>query len=429
VNALNLLLELLKYASVVVGSASGLIGATTETKDKTTGKPNAAGKWVISIIIGSVIVGVASQAITSAIQHGQDRENQANTKSQQDQLKNILNLAKNTTTTLTDLHKSAQGTVLETQRLADEQKRIVKESNKVLSSLNRIEGQSSRLNSKMTLQQESQRQNLLTTLHLQAEQKDAQRGITRNLYPLRPLSVYYRLSFRTSEDVFRSYVARLRTAIDNNPSHTRIDGMDMIGSEGVGKEIVSISGGSPYMPSASIPNERYAGGLLAVSQVILEIRTREGMRNKGEHSLMSMACHGAAAYVKPLLQQKILTQDITTMPMSVRLTVDFGKHTIVQTVDTELVTLLGDGGTLLSLADLPGKWLTITPHTGGVVPENIGLEVFTYRNGLYLSPHNKFEKLYRFSSFERAKPDHPLYDRDAPVFYMQIKRDLIGIGL
>jgi len=60
---LSIILELLKFIALGIGSASGLVGTLTETKDKSTGKLSRGGKAIIALIVASGVVAASTLSI------------------------------------------------------------------------------------------------------------------------------------------------------------------------------------------------------------------------------------------------------------------------------------------------------------------------------------------------------------------------------
>lgn len=72
----RLLLEILKYLSIIIGSVSGFIATYADTRDKATDKPNKAGKALILIILLSFFISIVSQAIDTKLQNDEAKADQ-----------------------------------------------------------------------------------------------------------------------------------------------------------------------------------------------------------------------------------------------------------------------------------------------------------------------------------------------------------------
>src|SRR5690348_92208 len=92
---LNLILDVLKFGAIAVGSISGLIGTLTETKDKTSGKPTLWGKRIVALIVVSGIIAVTTQSIELYLKHQSDiKEENARKKAAQDTNNILTNASK-----------------------------------------------------------------------------------------------------------------------------------------------------------------------------------------------------------------------------------------------------------------------------------------------------------------------------------------------
>lgn len=69
---LKLILDVLKFGAIAVGSISGLIGTLTETKDKESGKPTPWGKRIVALIVISGIIAMTTQSIEIYLKHRSD---------------------------------------------------------------------------------------------------------------------------------------------------------------------------------------------------------------------------------------------------------------------------------------------------------------------------------------------------------------------
>jgi hypothetical protein len=260
---------------------------------------------------------------------------------------------------------------------------------------------------------------------ISVQTKDAQQNIQRTLHPLRPLSVFYIITYRLADNAFTSYLAKIRRVLDELPERTEvtsIQGAEVDRRKGRYKEIVTIPSTSTLMPDYRDP---VAKKVLTISNLTMEIRTTKEFQEGRPDSSLSLACYTA---VPDSLTDLLGTFDITArrdlshIPMSIMLTVDFDKGIIKQRVDTEALSFLGNGGVLFSILDVEDKWLVLNPFTYPVARENVISLRFSYRNGAYLSPYVPFGQVYSFSEdqLHKISAGQPLFNDRLPVFYKQI---------
>src|SRR5882762_9095651 len=74
---LSLVLALLKFVALGIGTASGLVGTMAETKDKSTGKLTRGGRTIIGFIVASGVVAASTQAIEVYLKMVADRADRA----------------------------------------------------------------------------------------------------------------------------------------------------------------------------------------------------------------------------------------------------------------------------------------------------------------------------------------------------------------
>lgn len=74
---LTIVLEILKFVALGIGAASGLVGTTTETKDKLTGKLTRGGRTIIGLIVASGVVAGSTQAIEVYLKRVADQADRA----------------------------------------------------------------------------------------------------------------------------------------------------------------------------------------------------------------------------------------------------------------------------------------------------------------------------------------------------------------
>src|SRR5437868_11532049 len=92
---LKLILDVLKFGAIAIGSISGLIGTLTETKDKKSGKPTPWGKRIVALIVISGIIAVTTQSIELYLKHKSDETEEKARKDAADKTKAILDNASN----------------------------------------------------------------------------------------------------------------------------------------------------------------------------------------------------------------------------------------------------------------------------------------------------------------------------------------------
>lgn len=101
----KLILDVLKFGAIAVGSVSGLIGTLTETKDKTSGKPTLWGKRIVALIVLSGTIAVTAQSIELYLKRQSDiKEEDARKKAAVD-TNNILTNASKAATGIDDAIK------------------------------------------------------------------------------------------------------------------------------------------------------------------------------------------------------------------------------------------------------------------------------------------------------------------------------------
>jgi hypothetical protein len=67
-----LIFQILKYASLLIGSTTGIIGTLSDTKDKKTKKLTKSGKTLISLLVISMIVAIISQSFEIRLKQIED---------------------------------------------------------------------------------------------------------------------------------------------------------------------------------------------------------------------------------------------------------------------------------------------------------------------------------------------------------------------
>lgn len=73
---MELFLQILKFASLAVGTASGLIGTLRETKEKGTDRLTKSGRLLVSLLVISGFIAISSQSIESYLKHKADVRNE-----------------------------------------------------------------------------------------------------------------------------------------------------------------------------------------------------------------------------------------------------------------------------------------------------------------------------------------------------------------
>jgi hypothetical protein len=121
---LKVVLEILKFCAITIGSISGLIGTLTETKDKITGKITPWGKRIVGLIVLSGIIAVSTQSIESYLKRVADREDHDRRVADEQRTQAILDKAKIIGEELGKQGESIGKTVAEVERTSSNVKSV-----------------------------------------------------------------------------------------------------------------------------------------------------------------------------------------------------------------------------------------------------------------------------------------------------------------
>jgi hypothetical protein len=131
---LKIVLGVLKFAAIAVGSVSGIVGVLTKTKDQVTGKPTPWGRRLVGLIVVSGLIALLTQSIESYLRVQSDREMASKAKEAAAKTADILNAANkaadDTTTIQTKIAQSLdtlERNVEETKKIRDRAQALLAE--------------------------------------------------------------------------------------------------------------------------------------------------------------------------------------------------------------------------------------------------------------------------------------------------------------
>ncbi len=394
---LRTVFESLKYLSIVVGSASGLIGATTQTKDKETGRPNAAGKWLIGIIVGSLIIGVTSQGVESTLKRRQEVAARAAADAQRAKLDNLVGTAQQSSDQLTGLVRTATKSVSDIEELRIKQNKALEDTNSILEGVKTVSDDVKTVSGDTKAVSED----VLMTFDL----------ARRASKPFVPSKVFMRISYKyltTSREV-QEYVDTVRATINkleanrNDPRwHDRFSDNWRV----TRSKIILV--GPSFL---TVLGEKRAQKVLTQEVVRMKIRAVEGasQQSAGEVELI-----GFASFKRNKPERPVESAVIAPRPSNLEIYIDRRTGDIVQAFTMERVDARRFVG-IHSLYDLPDKILEI--HLEAIGRDQPKLECFIYHNDTL----NTSGKLRDSITLESRRFQGP--NEVAPVFTYAFKEN------
>jgi hypothetical protein len=111
----SIILEIIKYAAIAIGSALGLLGIMTDTRDKKTNKITPWGKRISAIILIAGLFAIVSQSIESYLKKRSDEIAKSEQIKSQKKLESIISSANDITKNV----DSVQGNLIEVMKSAE----------------------------------------------------------------------------------------------------------------------------------------------------------------------------------------------------------------------------------------------------------------------------------------------------------------------
>ena len=87
---MELFLQILKFASLAVGAAAGLIGTLRETRENSSERLTKSGRVLVALLIASGFIAVSSQSIETYLKGKADKENEIQRQQQMEQAQALL---------------------------------------------------------------------------------------------------------------------------------------------------------------------------------------------------------------------------------------------------------------------------------------------------------------------------------------------------
>ncbi|MDX6574526.1 MAG: hypothetical protein QOE96_479 [Blastocatellia bacterium] len=397
---LRTIFESLKYLSIVVGSASGLIGATTQTKDKDTGRPNAAGKWLIGIIVGSLVIGVTSQAVESTLKRKQEEAARTAADAQRGKLDNLVGTAQQSSDQLTGLVKTATDSVAKIEELRVKQIKALADTNSILEGVRKVSGDVKTVSSDT----KAVSKDVLMTFDL----------ARRASKPFLPSKIFMRVTYKylTTSGEIQDYVNTVRAnveALEANRADPRWKNSDRVNWD-ANPTSIALRGPSFLTSLGGLRVQR----LLTQQTVGMKIRATKGSASEQQANQIELT--GYASFKRNTPSQPVSDAVIVPRPSNLEIFINRRTGDIIQLFTIESIDIRGDVG-LHSLYDLPDKLLEIDLRASE--HDQPKMECFTYQNDTM----NTGGKLRDFITLESRRFEGP--NAAAPLFtYLFKENDL-----
>lgn len=395
---LRTIFESLKYLSIVVGSASGLIGATTQTKDKDTGRPNAAGRWLIGIIVGSLVIGVTSQAIESTLKRRQEEAARTAADAQRAKLDNLVGTAQQSSDQLTELVKTATKSVSDIEELRVKQNKALADTKSILEGVKTVSGDVKTVSGDT----KAVSKDVLKTFDL----------ARRASKPFIPSKIFMRISYKysTTSREIQNYVDVVRENIEKLEANRNDSRWRDSYRKNWDANFSSIALRGPSF--LTIVGERRVQRILTQETVHMRIRPTKG--SVSEQSANQIELIGYASFKRNDPSQPVASSVIVPRPSNLEIYIDRRTGDIIQLFTMERVDASGDAG-IHSLYDLPDKLLELNLLASA--RDHPKLECFTYQNDTM----NTSGKLRDFITLESRRFEGP-HDV-APLFTYAFKEN------
>lgn len=360
-DTLRTTIESLKYLSIIVGSASGLVGATTQTKDQKTGRPNAAGKLLIGIIAGSLFIGLTSQAVESTLKKIQEDAARKAAEVQRGKLDDLVGKAQDSSNKLNDLVGKAEKSVSEIKDLGEKQNAALAVTNSIVEGVKTVSGDVRTVSSDTRAVSE----NVLETFDL----------TRRGSKPFVPAKIFMRITYEysTTSQEIRDFVDLVRESVNHLEAHR---------DDPRWKDNEKYNWGLPKADSIWLVGPSFLARLgetrvrrlLIQDVVMMRIRPAEKFTSRPIGKQVELIGYASFKRNQP---ERIGSSVKVPDPSNLIIQINRTTGNIIQTFTMDKVDVRGNAG-IHSLYDLPEMVLEI--HLLASPNDRPKLECFTYQN-------------------------------------------------